>query len=78
VSRGEEIILKGFFELSSCRSFGMGPGPIPWDAIMDYADRQGFEPDVRSLFCDMIRQLDSFWLEQEQAAWERKTQGGKG
>lgn len=34
--RGLSLYYNAFQELTSCRAFGMGVGPIPWQAINDY------------------------------------------
>jgi hypothetical protein len=48
-----------FFELSTCRAFGMGGvGPIPATAIWAYVDRYRL-PDWT---CDAIFSLDAAWL----------------
>jgi hypothetical protein len=77
VSRGERFIMRAFFELSSCRQYGMGPGPIPWNFIQEYADREGLDPDIRTLFADMIRMLDGEYMKDETERWksERDNKG---
>ena len=73
VEPGEEFFIGAFFELSSCRQIGMGLGPIPWSAIVEYADRVRLAADVRRMFVDVMRLLDGFFLEdaEERAKRER-------
>jgi hypothetical protein len=60
--RGDDLYLDGFWELSSCRDFGMGVGPIPWDKIVQYARWVKLEPDLEVLFVRIIRELDEVYL----------------
>ena len=56
--------MHAFWELSSCRDFGGGAtGPIPWTVIMQFADRQGLDKEATDIFLEIIRSLDSAWLE---------------
>lgn len=53
-----------FFELSSCREFGMAVGPIPWTAIVEYAERMGACDEFGlEAFCRYIRDMDVAYLE---------------
>lgn len=61
--RGDELYLRGFWELSSCRQFGgQVVGPIPWDKIMGYGERKGLDPEMLGVFCDVVRELDEAYL----------------
>ena len=56
--------MQAFWELSSCRDYGGGvTGPIPWTAIMQYADRSRMDADMTDIFLNVIRALDSVWIE---------------
>ena len=33
---GLEFYLNAFYALNSCRQIGMGRGPIPWTAVLEY------------------------------------------
>lgn len=62
--RGDDFFLSAFFDLGTCRSLTEGgAGPIPWTAIVDYADRAGLVPDVAAGFVRVIRSMDSVYLE---------------
>lgn len=53
---------RAFNDLSTCRSFGMGVGPIPWRDAVHYADRLGLEGGAALFFLDVIRELDRLYL----------------
>lgn len=71
--RGDEFYMRAFWELSSCRQFGDVIGPIPWDKIMDYAERKHLEPDMIAVFEDVMRQLDEAYLGWQRDALKAKT-----
>ena len=70
-----------FFDLSTCRAFSeSGPGPIPWTAVVEYADRAKLEPDVTAGFVRVIRAMDATyqkWYVKE-AEKQRKSVEKKG
>lgn len=59
--------IAAFWDLSTCRSFGMGIGPIPWRDIVAYARQARLAEDVASVFVYVIRQLDAEYL-----SWHRE------
>lgn len=63
----DEFYIQAFNDLSTCRNFGFGPGPIPWKDIVSYADRAGLDEDLVPGFVTIIRALDNAWL-----GWEAK------
>lgn len=63
---GWEFYLRAFNDLGTCRQIGMAMGPLPWDKIVDYADRMGLEADVAEDFVRCLRDMDTEYME-----WER-------
>jgi len=65
VDRSEiaEWMLAAFFHLSTCRSYGMGYGPIPWTAIRDFAVDRQLDEEAWRLFEYWIRQMDAAYLD---------------
>ncbi len=59
---GLDIYLTAFNRLSTCRSIGMGLGPIPWICIGQYADVQELDQDHRDALYYHIEQMDSAFL----------------
>jgi len=57
---GLEIFYEAFHELSSCRQIGLGIGPLPFTAIVDYCDR--FEMDEAQTI-EILRRMDDLFLE---------------
>lgn len=55
-------MLLAWYELSSCRSYGMVPGPIPWTAIDSYARRYFLDDDEFDMFRHVMMRVDSRWL----------------
>lgn len=57
--------LTAFIRLSTCRSVGMGPGPIPYNRIVEYAEKEKLGPELAGYFEDVINYLDNDYLEKE-------------
>jgi len=70
--QGDEFFTKAFFELHTCRSTGMGAGPIPWDKIRDYALWHRIDYDFIEDFINIIRQMDNTFLEWDAEEHKRK------
>lgn len=49
-------------DLATCRG-GMGDGPVPWTAAMEYARHLRMSRDQRVDFWYLITQMDEFWLD---------------
>lgn len=64
--------LKGFHDLSTCRSIGMGMGPIPWRDIIEYAGFYRLDEDITEAFVDIIREMDTAYLGWHSEERERK------
>lgn len=60
---GDEFYLSAFSELNTCRRAGFGLGPIPWTAIIAFAEQYELEYDLKSTFLRVIRALDQEFLE---------------
>lgn len=60
-------ILAAFWELNTCRPVAMGFGPIPWTAIVQYAEHHRLASDVFPAFVAAIRTCDNAWLD-----WQRE------
>lgn len=58
---GDGFFLQAFENLSSCRQIGMGPGPIPWNAVRDYAIEHQY-PYPSDLWY-LVRCMDAIYLE---------------
>jgi hypothetical protein len=62
IHRGLEPYYVAFWELSTCRGSGFGAGPIPWLAINEYADREGWAGERYEDLVDFVRALDRTFL----------------
>lgn len=69
---GDEFYLAAFWELSSTRSQGWGEGQIPWTAMKDYAEFHELEDDVARAFVQVMRAMDSAYLEWQADESRRK------
>lgn len=69
---GDEFYLKAFYDLSSCRDIGMSLGPIPWRDILTYAIYSKLDDDLIEPFIQIIREMDSGFLEVEAKKQEAK------
>lgn len=59
---GLEFFLNAFYELTTCRSMGMGLGPIPWTSIANYASMWCESEDFAKDLHFHIRALDARYL----------------
>jgi len=62
VFEGDDFYLGAFSELSTCRSFGMSLGPIPWRDIVAYSEYHELERGMSDFFVRVIRQMDMVYL----------------
>ena len=74
---GDDFFLTAFYDLSTCRSFGESPGPIPWDKMVEYADRKELDPDVADAFISILRQMDSQYLKWYTTEMKKRIPKGK-
>lgn len=56
--------LDAFWDLNTCRSIGMGLGPIPWAHIVSYAAWSRLDHDLELIFVRVIRAMDVTYLGQ--------------
>jgi hypothetical protein len=68
----DDFFMAAFWDLSSCRQFGFGAGPIPWDTMVAYAEFHGLEYDVACVFIQIMREMDGVWLEWEAEEADRR------
>ena len=59
---GLEFYYRAFSELTTCRSLGFGPGPIPWTAIQAFAGTYGIRGSDFFRFQTLIRAMDVAYL----------------
>ncbi len=62
-STAELFYIKAFWDLSTCRSFGMGIGPIPWTAIKLYSESKQLDLENEECFIYVIRQMDESYID---------------
>jgi hypothetical protein len=43
----------------------MGIGPIPWDAMMKYAEFLGLNRRMTRVWCHVIREMDEYYLKMQ-------------
>lgn len=60
---GLELFYIGFLELTSCRVIGMGLGPIPMMAMLEYCEINGIDGEAREDFLWLLQRLDHKYLE---------------
>lgn len=60
--RGDDFYLRAFWELSSCRQFGMTVGPIPWHRILAYGAWKRLDRGMLEVFIRVIREMDEVYL----------------
>lgn len=70
--------MTAFWDLTSERAIGQGViGRIPWSRAMDYAVRQGVEPDMLDSFWRLVYGMDSGYLDLQKGEFEKAQQQQK-
>lgn len=64
-------------ELGTTRTYNLGPGPIPWDNIVQYGQFHGLDGDNLLDFVQIIFAIDAKWLELKNAEAEQRRQNKK-
>lgn len=75
---GLELYWYAFFELSTCRSVGFAPGPIPWTAVMDYAQAFGLDDVQTHLLVRFVRAMDGAFLNHHEKQMKSNKVGNTG
>jgi len=70
-------VWEAYIELSTCRTIGMAPGPIPWTALRLYAKDLGLTADEAYFMTGVVRHLDRLWLRKIQEKSEMTAKKGK-
>lgn len=60
---GLDLFYVAFLDLTSCRTLGMGEGPIPWTAVGQWCDEQGITGEQREDVRYHVSKLDTVYLE---------------
>jgi hypothetical protein len=63
VLMGLQLYWVAFHELSTCRTIGMGAGPIPWTAIADYCDAWEIYGEQRETLFHLVKAMDAAYGE---------------
>jgi len=69
---GDAFYIKAFWNLHTCRSFGMGLGPIPWDKIIAYCHYKGLDEELVEPFVVIIRSMDAAYLDWSNKETEKR------
>ena len=73
---GDDFYIQSFFRLSTNRYEVLAP--IPEWTIAQYAERQQLEPDIQTLFIEIIMELDgAVYIPWKQAKIKRETDKNK-
>lgn len=57
-----EIFYLAFADLSTCRQLGQAEGPIPWNLVEEWCDRNGIEGEQRDDLKYYVGQMDNVYL----------------
>lgn len=58
---GLELYMQAFHRLSTCRQVGMGLGPVPWTAVVQYGSMQELGQDqLEALHYHMARMDEAY------------------
>lgn len=62
LNQGLELYLGAFFDLQASRQLGMSAGPIWWDTIQNYCDRNGLDVEQTEAMHHHIQAMDTVYL----------------
>lgn len=68
-----EFFVNAFWELSTCRSSGMGLGPIPLTAIFEYGRFYDCSDDLMEDLKQHVQMLDGVYMKHEARKSKAKT-----
>jgi len=66
--------LDAWFDLDTCREVGMGLGPIPWTAIIDYAREYELQKWHKDIFVSHIKKMDAAYRARKAEEAEKERQ----
>lgn len=66
-------IYYAFCELSTCRQSALTCGPIPWTAVMQFADREGMDESDRRDLLYLIRKMDEAYIDHAKEASSKQS-----
>lgn len=73
-----QTVLRAWADLSTCRPIGMTVGPIPWTAIVQWAEFHDLDRDAAGILVHVIRQLDIERAESEASKQQKDKALGTG
>lgn len=73
---GLELFFQAFMELNTCRG-GMGDGPIPWIAILQYCNLLELDEDTTDDMFLYLRAMDDAWRKHQEKKSKAKARAGK-
>lgn len=59
---GLELYLEAFWQLHTCRTFGLGMGPIPWTSVVQWGTMQELDHDQMDDLESHISDMDGAFL----------------
>jgi hypothetical protein len=62
ITEEDEFFFKAFWQLTTCRNVGMGEGPIPWSAIVQWAEINSLDEDTFQEVQEVIPALDRIYM----------------
>lgn len=69
------IFFNAFQDLTTARTYGMSEGPIPWLAVAQYCDYNGYEGDLWEDVMYHVRALDREYLKIREEVNSRNRKG---
>lgn len=75
IAPGLRFYWMAFWDLMSCRSHGMGEGPIPWTAVDAYARRHCLSTNEFEDLWMILRRLDGHYLQHRAKQRAREDKG---
>jgi hypothetical protein len=71
-------MFQAWSDLGREREFGMAVGPIPFTAMVWWAERQGIEGSSVDDFCALLSAMDDIWLKKHHDKEKSKSKSAAG
>lgn len=74
---GLDLYFRAFIDLNTCRHLGTERGPIPWTALLTYADHINVTGEDKEVFLYLLQKMDDGYLTWSKAERDKKKSQGK-
>lgn len=68
--------MDAYWQLHTCRAFGMSAGPIPWRDIVAFAMHRNYDPERTDALVTVVRAMDDVFLDYQEQRSKEAEKGG--